>query len=420
MRLLNGPIARGTIRTGAVLGVRLVIQAATLLVLAVALGPSGFGLYAGLGAMAVLFGTLATFGTHLTLLRDVSRDNERVNETLRTALGTSAILGPVLLVLYLSLAGTLLAVPEELGWVVLCFGSAELLFQPFLLVSAMERHGKGHVARSQVLLIQPLLLRLLVAVIIATTRPSNVLEWYAIGHLLAVVLPVASVFQTAGRLWRRPWEWRVARPDQWSELAGYGVMNASAHGLVELDKMLATRLLSLGAAGVYAAASRIVGALVLPVIAMVLAAMPRLFREQDNSGSGLRRWLFVVAGVYGIGAGVLMFVAAPWVSILLGPHYKGVADMIRTLSLAAPAMSLRATAMNVLTTLEKPWLRIGSELVGWVCVVVLAILLTGPYGIMGLVAAVIAVECLLAVGSILLVGFLVRRQQGQPPQREVQ
>ena len=82
---LKGPIALGTIRTSLVLGLRLVIQAGTLLLVLSTLGSRGFGTYAGLGSMAVLLGTLANFGTHLTLLRDISRDSIDMGEGLRRA-----------------------------------------------------------------------------------------------------------------------------------------------------------------------------------------------------------------------------------------------------------------------------------------------------------------------------------------------
>ncbi|MGH8403185.1 MAG: lipopolysaccharide biosynthesis protein, partial [Gammaproteobacteria bacterium] len=61
--ITKGPIARGTIRTGIVLGLRLLVQAGTLLLVARLLGPREYGAFAGVAALAVMLGTLATFGT---------------------------------------------------------------------------------------------------------------------------------------------------------------------------------------------------------------------------------------------------------------------------------------------------------------------------------------------------------------------
>ncbi|MBS9723637.1 lipopolysaccharide biosynthesis protein [Stutzerimonas stutzeri] len=405
--MLKGPIILGTIRTSFVLGLRLIVQAGTLFLLASSLGPDGFGLYAGLGAMAVLLGTLSNFGTHLTLLRDISRASPDVDAALRLALGTTAFCGSVLLLFYVVLSQALLPIPNGAYWIVLYLGIAEVVLQPFLVVAAMERHGRGQVARSQVLLIQPLLLRLLVILTIAGLAPENPLSWYALGHLCAITLPLGYVIWSAAPLtWREPVQWRVARRSDWRRLAGYAVMNASANGVAELDKMLAARLLSFGAAGVYSAASRVVGSLVLPVIAMVLAAMPRLFRGGMAAGKSLHYWLFASAAAYGLLAAAVMVLAAPWIESLLGAAYAGVSELIHLLAFAIPAVSMRAAATNILTTLGRPWLRVCLELIGWLVIVALALAFVRSHGNSGLALSVICAEWLLAVGSVALISMI--------------
>lgn len=405
--MLKGPITLGTIRTSFVLGLRLIVQAGTLFLLASVLGPHGFGLYAGLGAMAVLLGTLASFGTHLTLLRDVSRASPDVDAALHLALGTTAFCGSILLLIYVIFSQILLPIPDGAHWVILCLGIAEVLLQPFLVIAAMERHGRGQIARSQVLLIQPLLLRLFVILAIAGFAPEYPLSWYALGHLGAVTLPLGYVVWSAAPVtWREPLRWRVARRSDWRGLAGYAVMNASANGVAELDKILATRLLSFGAAGVYSAASRVVGSLVLPVMAMVLAAMPRLFRDGAAAGKTLHYWLFAFAATYGLLAASVMALAAPWIESLLGDAYAGVSELIRLLAFAVPAVSVRAAATNVLTTLERPWVRVCLELIGWLVIAALAFAFVRSHGSLGLAFSIICAEWLLAVGSVVLISMI--------------
>lgn len=406
--MLKGPIAIGTIRTGFVLGLRLIVQAGVLFLLASVLEPHGFGLYAALGALAVLLGTLANFGTHLTLLRDISRASPGVGAALRVALGTTAFCGSILLLIYTALSHLLLPVPEEGYWVILALGAAEVLFQPFLVIAAMERHGRGQIACSQLLLIQPLLLRLLIVLAIVESAPEDPLSWYAMGHLCAVVLPLGYVAWSAEpAAWRQPSRWQVARLSDWRNLAGYAVMNASANGVAELDKILASRLLSLGAAGIYAAASRIVGSLVLPVIAMVLAAMPRLFRD-GTAGKKIHFWLFIFAAMYGLLAASVMALAAPWIESLFGGAYIGVGELIRLLAFAVPAVSIRAAATNVLTTLERPWVRVCLELAGWLVIVVLTLAFIRSYGSVGMAFSIICAEWILAVSSVVLIGRFTR------------
>ncbi|SFM91903.1 hypothetical protein SAMN05216217_1362 [Halopseudomonas yangmingensis] len=323
--------------------------------------------------MAVLMGGMSNFGTHLVLLREISCASDKQDTTQRLALGTTALCGPVLLLTYIILAHIFFKVSGDLYWIILCIGAAEIIFQPFLIIAAMELHGKGRVARSQVLLIMPICIRLLVVAFIAGTSLDDPLHQYAYGHLIAVLLPLGYVVWQAPSIWREPLRWRVARRPEWPALGGYAITNISASGVSELDKMLAVRLLPLGIAGVYSAASRVVGSLVMPVMAMILSAMPRLFRSEAATGKKLQCWLFTIAGIYGFFAATTMIIFSPWIELALGEIYSGVSELIHTLAFAVPALCVRAAATNVLTTLGRPWIRISLELTGWVVIVVLAL-----------------------------------------------
>src|SRR5690625_5103504 len=102
-RHFKGPIARGTVRTRVVLGLRLVVQAGTLLIVGRRLGPGAFGVFAGVAALAVLLGTLSTFGMHLVLLGEVSKDPARRGEVLPYAIPASLLCGSLLLGIYCSI-----------------------------------------------------------------------------------------------------------------------------------------------------------------------------------------------------------------------------------------------------------------------------------------------------------------------------
>lgn len=401
--MFKGSIALATLRTGSVLGGRLVAQTGTLLLLASTLGVDEFGLYAGLAALAVILGTLANFGTHLTLLRDVSRNSIDVDTAVRLALGTTAFCGAILFLIYISLSFIFLSIPRDMYWAVLCLGGAEVLLQPFLVIAAMELHGRGQIARSQILLVFPLLLRFFSVLVIALCSPINPLFWCVLGHLAAIFIVLGYVVFKMPRVWHLPSMWLVAPRSRWGGLTGYAVMNTSANGLTEIDKVLAVRLLPFDVAGIYSVASRIVGALVLPVMAMILAVIPRLFREGAASGRPLHYWLFSLAAIYGVLVAVVMAVAAPWLESLLGSKYAGVRELIQILVYAVPAMCVRVAAANILTTLEKPWVRICLELVGWGAISVLALILVQLRGSSGLAFSIICAEWLLAICSVALI-----------------
>ena len=398
-KLFEGPIARTTFNSSLMLGLRLIVQAGTLIVLARALGPAQFGAYMALGALAVLLGTLANFGTHLTMLRDITRTPSLRDESLRLALGTTTLCGSVLLCLYGLLCAFWLR-PVDAGiTVIVCLGVSELVFQPFLLIAAMERYGRGQVIRYQLFLVFPLALRMSMALMVWWLAPAHPLTVFAAWHLMAVVVALGVAVAMAPESWPLPRYWRRPRAVEWRDAAGYAFLNTSASGVSELDKMLAAKLLLAGAAGIYSAASRIITASALPVIAMMLSAMPRLFRESGHDARRLHRWLFASAAGYGMLAGLAIWLLCPLIQSVFGPRYAAMDEVIRWLALGVLPMSLRAAAVNVLTTIDRPWLRVGLELAGWSVIAILALALTPTMGPNGLALAVVCSEYLLAGAS---------------------
>src|SRR5690606_26276479 len=99
--IAKGPIAQGALRTSLVLFVRLLVQAGALLLVARLLGSHEFGAFAAVAALAVLFGTMSTLGTHLVLLGQVSKDPRRSAEVLSYAVPTTVVCGSLLLIPYL-------------------------------------------------------------------------------------------------------------------------------------------------------------------------------------------------------------------------------------------------------------------------------------------------------------------------------
>lgn len=385
---LKGPIARGTIRTSVVLGLRLAVQAGTLLLLAHLLGPSDFGVLAAVVALALLHGVMSTFGTQLSLLRDLSKNLSLRDQALPLALGTTALCGSLLFASYLAISFAWFEAARVDPLATVCIGASEILLQPFVVIAAMERHARGEVAKSQLLLSSPQMLRLAVCATIWWMGPEAPLRAYSIGHLVAVALVLMAAVRSLPQAWPSLAGWRVPDRRQWRENAGYALLSLSGTGPGELDKTLAVQLLPAGQAGVYAAASRVVSALVIPVTAAVLSAMPRLFRETGTTGTRLQAWLLAAAAGYGLMAALMVWHLSPLVDWLFGPEYAGIGRNVRWLAFALPGMALRFATMNILTTANLPWTRIGIEASGLALMGILAVWGAKAHSQSGFVVAV--------------------------------
>ena len=287
-----GPIARSTIKTSFVLGLRLVVQAGTLLLVARMLGPEQFGAFAGIAALAVLLGALASLGSSLVLLGAMSNDPALRDQVLPWAIPTTLLTGAVLLTLFVAISKTLLAAADVSLMVLLAIGITEVWLQPLLSLVTTEHHAQGRIARSQLLHVIPLALRMLLAMSILLLSPTRPLDIYAPGYCLASLLPLmVLVLKTS---WPGIEHWRLPSYNELKNTAGFAALNITNMGPAELDKTLAARLMPMAEAGVYSAGARAIGAVVLPVGAMLLSALPRLFREgsEHQQSKRLTNWIF--------------------------------------------------------------------------------------------------------------------------------
>lgn len=382
-----GPIAKSTIRTSLMLGLRLVVQAGTLLLVARMLGASTFGVFAGLSALAVLLGALSTFGTHWVLLGEASKDPGRQEEVFRYALPLTLSVGCVVLLIYVLIATLLFRAVDAPLVVLLTIGVAEAILQPLVLLLSTEQMALGRVARSQLLMNIPMVFRLLAAIAVFLLQPINPLVWFGYGYfaasLIALIGMLVPTFGTLPALST----WRWPRPAELKNVSNHAVLALTAGGPTELDKALAVRLLSSTDSGLYSAASRIVASITLPVVALVLSALPRVFREnleQIDRTKRLTRLILASVFSYGLILALALYLFAPYVSWLFGGEYAGMEYVLYWLCLALPGVGMRIACGSILMAVGKPWLRASCEIFGLASLVVASVLLTYYLGAIGM------------------------------------
>lgn len=415
---MKGPIARGTLRTSAVLGLRLAVQALTLLLVARTFGPHEFGAFAGVASLALVLGIFSTFGTHLVMLSEVSRDPARRESVLRFAVPITLACGSALFLTYIAISTLLLDTVSIPATALLAIGASETLLQSLFAFPVTEHLALGRTARSQLLQTLPLALRLLAATAVFLLRPIDPLTTYACGYLAASMIALVIGTATMPGRWPSFRTWRLPSKAELRESSGYAALAVTATAPAEIDKTLALKLLPLAGAGLYAAAARVIGAATLPVVAMLLSALPRLFREGNDPtrrATQLLRWLFGTALGYGLLLGVILWLAAPAFDWLFGTQYLGLAKVIRVVTLAVPGMALRITVGNVLLAQGESWMRAGIELFGMTVLVVTAAVLTARIGVIGMPIALICSETSMAAAGGALVYWSRRHARASSP-----
>ena len=403
---MRGPIALATLRTSLILGIRLAMQAGTLLLVARVLGPERFGEFAGVAALAVVIGTLSSFGTNLVFLGEMSKEPGRRMHVLADALPTTLLCGTLLLAVYLLFAGVYLSASGASLMVLLAIGAAEILLQPLFAFLSNEHLAMERIARSQVVISLPLVMRLLAASLVFMVDAADPLAAFSFGYLIASAIALSLATATSSAPWPTLRDWRLPSRSELHQSSGYAALAFTACGPGEIDKTLAAVLLTPSSSGLYAAGTRVIGAVTLPVIAMLLSALPRLFREghtQPRETTRLLRWILVAALLYSALITAVLWLAAPVFMGLFGPGYEGISQMIQWLCLAVPGMALRIAAGSMLMALGRPWMRAGFEIAGVIVLLVCSLMLTGRLGGTGMAVALACAEWTMAALGLALI-----------------
>ena len=406
--MLQGPVARATIRTTFVLFLRLAIQAGNLFLVARVLGPSQFGAYAGIVALAMLLGTVTTFGLPLVLLGEASQTFRRRLRVLPYTVSTTLIVGAVLLAASVFVVGMVFPGSPVTLTLVSVIGLTELIVQPLLTLPAVQLQARRQVVASQLVLTVPLAIRLVVIIAIVMLSIPNPLQAFVIGSLFAGIAGLAIASLMLPDAWPAFRHWRLARVSELRRAAGFAALSITARGPTEVDKSLAARLLPLATAGVYSAAARIINAVCVPVAAMIQSALPTLFAQSRQSAGIQPKMLVAMFGatlLYGSGAALAMWMCVPVITWLFGDAYTGIGEALTLLCLAIPGTTLRMTSGAVLIARRQPWSRVALETTGLIAIVAAAILLVPRHGIAGMIGAYVAGEWLMA---FIATGLVIR------------
>jgi O-antigen/teichoic acid export membrane protein len=397
--LLQGPVASATIRTTFVLGLRLVLQAGTLLLVARVLGPSLFGAYVGIAALAILLGTLTTFGTPLVLMGEASQAFRRRLRVLPYCVSTALVCGALLFVIYLLLVNSLFGESPVSFALIVVIGLTELMVQPLMGFPSVQLQAQRRIAASQLVHLVPLGLRFLVILYLFLVPLGQPLTIFVSASLFAGLLGLLVASLALPKAWPAFRHWRLPTAPELRRAAGFAMLTATARGPTEVDKSLAASLLPLATAGVYSGAARIISAVNVPVLAMVQAALPTLFaqaRQAPGIAPKMLATMYGAAFLYGSAAALLMWLFVPSIAWLFGDAYAGVGQAASLLCAAIPGTTLRMTSGTVLIARDQPWARVFYEASGVAVLLVAAICLAPRFGITGMIGAYVATEWVMA------------------------
>ncbi len=396
-------------------GIRLVLQAAYFVIIARTLGPEQYGAFVAATALISILAPFASLGSGSLLIKNVSRNRALLNEYWGNALLLILTSGLGLTLGVLFLAPMIL--PKNIPpLLVLLAAITDLIFLRLLDTAGQTFQAVLWLRKTAQINILPSVTRILAALALMQFFPHpNALNWtvlYLISTATASSVAFFLVYQAFGP---PKLALQRVRPEMLEGL--YFSTGLSAQTIYnDIDKTMLARLASLEAAGLYAAAYRLIDVSFVPVRSLLAASYAKFFQYGASGIKGtlqLARNLTPLASGYGIAAGLSLFLLAPLMPLILGDDYRDTGAALRWLAPLPFLKALHYFAADTLTGSGFQGARSGVQILVALLNVLLNLWLIPRYSWQGAAWSSLASDGFLMLGLWSIVFFIYQREDQQ-------
>ena len=410
---LTSPLARNTLWSLGGSGMRLLIQAIYFIIIARCLGPGQYGAFIAATALTAVMSPFVGLGYGSLLIKNVSRDRRLFAEYWGNGLMMTLVSGSILT--FLAMGVCRLVLPRSIPMqVIILLSVSDLIFMKLLDMAAWAFQSVERLSGNAQLNVLASLTRLIgiAGLALAVSHPG-VLAWsavYVAGSIVAALVAVAWVTFSLGK----PKLALRRIPGESVEGFYFSVSLAAVTIYNDIDKAMVARLATLEAAGVYAAAYRLIDVAVIPVRALLCAAYPSFFRVgKEGLGATIRhsRRLLVRIVPYSLFAFLALLVGAPLVPHILGHQYADITAALRWLALLPVLKTLHYFIADALTGAGHQRTRTLTQVGVAAFNILINLWLIPAYGWRGAAWSSLASDGLLALSMWFIVTLLHRRDR---------
>ena len=344
-------LSRNTVYMTLAQAARLSAQAVYFLLIARALGPRQYGAFAAVVAAVAIAYPFVGNGTGNLMVQQVARDRRLLPECLGNALFMTLATGALLSALVVP--ACLMALPRAIPMsVILLIAASDLVVYRLVDVACLAFQSVERLAWTANLNVFASLMRLAgIAVVLLAHRPT-VVAWSVAYLATSTVCALVAVYWVFSRL-ARPTFSGLGRLRAGLREGFYFSTSLSAQTIYnDVDKTMLARLATLDAAGIYAAAYRLIDMAFMPVRALLAAAYPSFFRRGNQGIAGSLAFALELMPkplVYSAAAAVAMALGAPLVPLILGADYARTSEALRWLALLPLLKTCHYFAADALT-----------------------------------------------------------------------
>jgi O-antigen/teichoic acid export membrane protein len=393
-------------------GLRLFIQAAYFIIIARCLGAGNYGAFIAVAALISAISPFVGLGSGNLLVKNVARDRNLFQAYWGNGLLMTACTGLLLLAFVIGLCRIVL--PQSIPLIVVVLvGVSDLIFVRVLDLAAWAFQSCEMLSHNAQLNVLISLTRLIgIAGLALAASHSTVVAWsgvYLAGSVVAALIAVCWI------------TFKFGRP----RLALHRIRDESLEGLYfsisfaaqtiynDIDKVMVARLATLPAAGIYAAAYRLIEVAFLPIRALLNATYVGFFRR---GAAGIQvsvrygRRLLLKTFAYPVFIFAVLLIAAPIVPHILGRGFREATEALRWLSLLPLLKTLHYFVSDALTGAGYQRLRTFSQIGVAVFNTLINLWLIPAYGWRGAAWSSLASDALLAL-TLWIVAFRLCRME---------
>ena len=332
-------------------GFKLFVQAGSFVLIARTLGSEQYGIFIGIIALSNLLTPFALWGTGDILIKNVSRNRAVFSQYWGNTLFINIVFG-LSLTFFVLLIGDKILPPGVSSLVIILFLLSDLIFslvidsasKAFISVDLFKRTADMNILLS---------LKNLVAVLILLGFFSepNLTTW-AILYSSSTLMAALLAFILVNRLVESPKLNLTWFKQEFVEGFYFSITRSAENINSNIDKTMLSRISTPQATGIYGAAYRLVDVSFVPVSSLMAAAYRKFFQKGVTGISGIFHFakkLALIAGGYGIIAGLGLFVFAPIVPYILGDDYSESVNALRWLAPIPFFQALQYFAADTLT-----------------------------------------------------------------------
>ncbi len=392
-------------------GLRVVIQAVYFVLIARILGVEGYGMFMGVVSLVAVLAPFSSWGTGNLMIMNVARDRSTFAENWGRALVMTVLTGCLLTVLTYFISGQLL--PAGSSQLVITIALSDFVLLRLLEISSHAFQAFDRLKRTAQLQTLLSFTRLLGAVYLLLLAGSKSAQDWAVIYLCATaVSALIGVWLVTKELGRPQPKWSRLL-EGWKDGFYFSISSASVALYSDTNKILLVKLSTLDASGIFAAASRLIDVALTPIRALMSAMYASFFKEGKDGINGslqLAKRYLPFSSLYGIVAGLLLFLFAPVVPHILGDEYGNAVEAIRWLSVIPVIKSVNSLIQDTLTGSGFQGVRSGIQMTVALLNVAMNYLLIPLYSWKGAAMASILSDLLLTVGYWIAIQYLQQRQ----------